>query len=80
MTKTVAGPKDNDGYSLWIKMNVTKVVFAAGFKNLSYFSRDFLAEFGTSPHKFRKKTDLERLAKKKRHREKPEALNCRKFG
>lgn len=45
-------------------MNVTEVAFASGFKNLSYFSREFSTEFGNSPLDFRKKIDLERTAKK----------------
>jgi len=45
-------------------MNVTEITFATGFKNLSYFSREFSAEFGTSPYDFRRKTLLERSAKK----------------
>jgi AraC-like DNA-binding protein len=35
------------------KMNVTEVAFAAGFKNLSYFSREFTQEFGKNPKEFR---------------------------
>ena len=34
-------------------MNVTEVAFAAGFKNLSYFSREFTHLFGKSPKEFR---------------------------
>lgn len=34
-------------------MNVTEVAFAAGFKNLSYFSREFTHQFGKSPKEFR---------------------------
>jgi len=34
-------------------MNVTEVAFAAGFKNLSYFSREFTHYFGKSPKEFR---------------------------
>ncbi len=34
-------------------MNVTEVAFAAGFKNLSYFSREFTHHFGKSPKEFR---------------------------
>jgi len=34
-------------------MNVTEVAFAAGFKNLSYFSREFTTQFGKSPKEFR---------------------------
>lgn len=34
-------------------MNVTEVAFAAGFKNLSYFSREFAHQFGKSPKEFR---------------------------
>lgn len=34
-------------------MNVTEVAFASGFKNLSYFSREFAHHFGRSPRKFR---------------------------
>jgi len=36
-------------------MNVTEAAYAAGFKNLSYFSREFLTEFGKNPHEFRRK-------------------------
>ena len=35
------------------KMNVTEVAFASGFKNLSYFSREFTHHFGKSPKEFR---------------------------
>jgi YesN/AraC family two-component response regulator len=35
-------------------LNVTEVTFAAGFKNLSHFSREFTREFGKSPSEFRK--------------------------
>lgn len=35
------------------KMNVTEVAFASGFKNLSYFSREFTHQFGKSPKEFR---------------------------
>jgi signal transduction histidine kinase/DNA-binding response OmpR family regulator len=35
-------------------LNVTEVAFAAGFKSLSYFSREFANEFGKSPSEFRK--------------------------
>ena len=45
-------------------LNITEVVFAAGFKNLSYFSREFAAEFGSSPHEFRRRANLERTAQK----------------
>ena len=34
-------------------MNVTEVAFASGFKNLSYFSREFTHQFGKSPKEFR---------------------------
>lgn len=34
-------------------MNVTEVGFASGFKNLSYFSREFTHLFGKSPKEFR---------------------------
>jgi len=34
-------------------MNVTEVAFAAGFKNLSYFSREFTHHYGKSPKEFR---------------------------
>lgn len=33
--------------------NVTEICFAVGFKNLSYFSREFKSEFGRSPGEFR---------------------------
>jgi YesN/AraC family two-component response regulator len=35
-------------------LNVTQVTFAAGFKNLSHFSREFTREFRKSPSEFRK--------------------------
>lgn len=34
-------------------MNVTEVAFASGFKNLSYFSREFTHRFGKSPKEFK---------------------------
>ena len=36
-------------------LNITQITFATGFKNLSYFSREFAREFGKSPSEFRKK-------------------------
>jgi signal transduction histidine kinase/DNA-binding response OmpR family regulator len=36
-------------------MNVTEAAFAAGFKSLSYFSREFLAAFGKNPNEYRRK-------------------------
>jgi DNA-binding response OmpR family regulator/nitrogen-specific signal transduction histidine kinase len=35
-------------------LNVTEVTFMVGFKNISYFSREFSHEFGKSPSEFRK--------------------------
>jgi len=35
------------------RLNVTEVAFASGFKNLSYFSREFTHHFGKSPREFR---------------------------
>jgi len=35
-------------------LNVTEVTFSVGFKNISYFSREFTREFGISPSEFRK--------------------------
>jgi len=32
---------------------ITEIAFRAGFQNLPYFSRCFLAEFGMSPSRFR---------------------------
>jgi len=40
----------------WIKQSdatITEIAFRAGFQNLPYFSRCFLAEFGMSPSRFR---------------------------
>lgn len=34
-------------------LNVTEICFSVGFKNLSYFSREFKIEFGKSPGEFR---------------------------
>lgn len=45
-------------------MNVTEVAFAAGFKNLSYFSREFSSAFGMSPNGFRRKPELGHTANK----------------
>lgn len=41
----------------WIKQSdapITEIAFQAGFQNLPYFSRCFLAEFGISPSRFRR--------------------------
>ena len=35
-------------------LNITQIAFTVGFKNLSYFSREFTEQFGISPGKFRK--------------------------
>lgn len=35
-------------------LNITQIAFTVGFKNLSYFSREFTEHFGISPGKFRK--------------------------
>lgn len=40
------------------KMNVTEAAFASGFKNLSYFSREFSAEFGLSPVNYLRNPNL----------------------
>ena len=34
-------------------LNITEVAFAAGFKNLSYFSREFKHQFGRNPKEFK---------------------------
>ncbi|MDP4275577.1 MAG: ATP-binding protein [Bacteroidota bacterium] len=39
---------------LTTRLNITEITFAVGFKNLSYFSREFTREFGKSPSEFRK--------------------------
>jgi len=39
---------------LTTSLNVTEVAYAAGFKSLSYFSREFAHKFGKSPSEFRK--------------------------
>ena len=39
---------------LTTSLNVTEVAYAAGFKSLSYFSREFAHQFGKSPSEFRK--------------------------
>ena len=39
---------------LTTSLNVTGVAYAAGFKSLSYFSREFAHQFGKSPSEFRK--------------------------
>jgi signal transduction histidine kinase/DNA-binding response OmpR family regulator len=36
------------------ELNITQVAFAAGFKNLSHFSREFTLQFGKSPKELRK--------------------------
>jgi len=41
----------------WVRQSdapITEIAFRAGFQNLPYFSRCFLAEFGMSPSRFRK--------------------------
>jgi len=35
-------------------LNITQIAFTVGFKNLSYFSREFTEQFGISPGKYRK--------------------------
>jgi signal transduction histidine kinase/DNA-binding response OmpR family regulator len=35
------------------ELNITQVAFAVGFKNLSYFSREFARQFGKSPKELR---------------------------
>ena len=43
---------------LTTNLNVTQVSFAAGFKSLSYLSREFAREFGKSPSDFRKNSGI----------------------
>jgi signal transduction histidine kinase/DNA-binding response OmpR family regulator len=38
-------------------LNITQIAFAVGFKNLSYFSREFTQQFGKSPKEMRKQEE-----------------------
>ncbi|WP_373289301.1 AraC family transcriptional regulator [Echinicola rosea] len=46
-----------ENYSLEKIINVSEIVYQVGFRNLSYLSRTFKAEFGISPMQYQIKHD-----------------------